>query len=407
MNLHNRFKVSINIVQLFAVIVLILCIDNVYVINKALKYTSYFYILRLIFCLFVLTLFLFKKYLPSKITSMIVVFYAYIFLLTIINNGDLVEAIKVYSRPLTIVLFIDIFWKKRKQYFSIWIMILLALVLFDGISMLLYPEGMYNTVTFDMYTLNWFLGYKTARYEYSMPLCVILGYLSCSKRNKFGRDFFLILIICGVQLLYSQAMGALISIIIIGCFCLIANAYIVFTNKNIPFYKICSGKVVVFSYIILLLSVFFLERIPLIRYIVENVFKKNVNLTGRTYIWEKCFEVILRNPILGNGYLAFEDYVEVTGFIQMGSAHNLFLNILVCSGIIGLIMYIKIIISAYDFDKYTYNGTRFILMISIISYLIIGIVSDSMFSALFGFPLFQILYLEGNSSEDRMILYDK
>ena len=73
----------------------------------------------------------------------------------------------------------------------------------------------------------------------------------------------------------------------------------------------------------------------------------NGNLTGRTQIWQDAFARFMDHPILGVGSNAFKAISE-SGLV----AHNSFLSVLVETGIVGLLLFLALVITAliYSFE---------------------------------------------------------
>lgn len=77
--------------------------------------------------------------------------------------------------------------------------------------------------------------------------------------------------------------------------------------------------------------------------------------TNRMYIWKRSLNLFVENPILGYGQDVFgkvfmenfrEDLIEVYGVPQtIDKAHNIYIQILVCTGILGFVSYMTFLIS--------------------------------------------------------------
>ena len=109
---------------------------------------------------------------------------------------------------------------------------------------------------------------------------------------------------------------------------------------------------------------------------------KDPTLTGRTWIWEKGFEKIISNPILGSGYQGVffrgnplaEDIWEAF-LVPSGAGfnfHNMFIDISVDLGLIGFVLYCLWICLFYirliHIDKPSFHKKEF-LAVLIITYL--------------------------------------
>lgn len=87
-------------------------------------------------------------------------------------------------------------------------------------------------------------------------------------------------------------------------------------------------------------------------------------LSGRETFWNYAMEMFHRHPIIGEGFLSFNDYAFNQGFRYYGErwnyqAHNVYLQLLGETGIIGFsliaILIILIIIKAISIAKHNLN----------------------------------------------------
>ena len=79
---------------------------------------------------------------------------------------------------------------------------------------------------------------------------------------------------------------------------------------------------------------------------------RNENLTGRTEIWKAMFKEALKSPVLGTGYGAFYvggatyDWSDISGGV-IGEGHNGYLDVFLELGIVGILLYLVLIVSAF------------------------------------------------------------
>ncbi|MFR6561945.1 MAG: O-antigen ligase family protein [Eubacterium ventriosum] len=71
-------------------------------------------------------------------------------------------------------------------------------------------------------------------------------------------------------------------------------------------------------------------------FIIENILGKTLTLSSRTIIWDKALALIGKESIIGYGA------GTLATVIQDRNAHCFFLQILIQSGIIGLLCYINV-----------------------------------------------------------------
>lgn len=75
------------------------------------------------------------------------------------------------------------------------------------------------------------------------------------------------------------------------------------------------------------------------RNIISETFNKSNTFSGRTEIWISMWELIKEHPIIGIGKLSSEKMLMITQINGATHAHNQFIQIIVNSGLIGLMMY--------------------------------------------------------------------
>tara|TARA_R110001583_G_scaffold126190_3_gene277777 strand:- start:9338 stop:10573 length:1236 start_codon:yes stop_codon:yes gene_type:complete len=158
---------------------------------------------------------------------------------------------------------------------------------------------------------------------------------------------FLLLITSSLILIKAKSLGAiasvLVSIILMYVIInyqkiLISISLRVLINFLVGFFCVCIVSTIIYS---------------LTHHIFDELMyslDKDPTLTGRTYIWDRGIELIANNPILGAGYQSVfvinssvaEDIWEFAS-VPSGSGfnfHNIFINIWVELGILGLILYL-------------------------------------------------------------------
>jgi len=104
------------------------------------------------------------------------------------------------------------------------------------------------------------------------------------------------------------------------------------------------------------------ERVKFTFEIKEGI---NRTLSGRLTLWQNSLQIIKKHPVLGVGYgpnifrkmylyPEYKFYVTDThGNFQQSDAHNLFLQIPIETGIIGLVVFMYLLVGCI---KYTYNS---------------------------------------------------
>ena len=266
----------------------------IFIISIKLPYISINAYLPVLLRLTFITVYLLKSVINNKLEKEIWVFLgwtAIILFSTIINRGSLFGMIDSFSSIVLVSIYYSSFnlIEKRIKVLKIWSKLLIFLCFFDGISMLLYPSGM---PTKSYYKLTWFLGYKTARMPFVLPLIVILPYVSYIKNDKIEKYIYFIICFCIALTLKAQATAATVSLI----FYIAVLFLIDFARNNTKwkkrFYSILNPINLLTIYGLLFILITIVQTNQYILYIVQNLFMKSEDISHRTLIWSMCFNFI-------------------------------------------------------------------------------------------------------------------
>lgn len=376
--------------QLESALVLLLSVDITYLNGIFHRLPTIQYYGRCILFVYLLLNYVRRGKCISKTMRVIWLFTLWILMITYIRNGELIEALKVFSAPLILCVYVDQNRNSAKLYkcLSVWKNILLAFVLIDFVTQIVYPNGMYRD---SMYSLNWFLGYKTSRLAFSLPLCVLSSISDMYTRKKLTWRSWICYILAIVTLLYSQATAASVTISILSVLIVLIciNRKGVFTERL--WEKLLNLKIVLIFYAVLSVMVVYIQNSPQIQYVLVNVLHKDPTLTTRTYIWNLCISSLQKHPFTGLGYLNSLNYQNLTNNMYATSAHNMSLSILISGGLIGLLIYIAIIIVAWKSFNNDASVEKKISSIAVIALLIIGMTSSSIVFSVCAFIFYELM----------------
>ena len=104
--------------------------------------------------------------------------------------------------------------------------------------------------------------------------------------------------------------------------------------------------------------VVFLRQISFYADFIESVFGKDASFTGRVDLWDQVLKLIAKNPVFGYGHLSMDGYIIFGNEHWMSaSCHNLYLDIMVEAGIIGLVIFfIMLLILLRNIDRCEYSS---------------------------------------------------
>lgn len=319
-----------------------------------------------------------------------------IILSTLANRGDLISAIVTASRSLIVILLLEIISKKKSNFFNVldsWIFCMMTVVIIDLITEIVYPNGLYNT---DIASINWFLGYKTARATYSLPL----GYISLYTNHKrYGRATFrwyFTMVLIAYNALLSQGLGLFITVVVLaGIVFLLEMMYM--GNKRRILDRIVSFvfnyKIVILLYAIITVMVVLFEN-PTIMQLVAGITGKTVNFSRRTIVWASLLPQIAKSPIIGYGYMPSAAYEKIIGFRGGSNAHNLILALLMNGGVILLALYTVLFCNTVKRKTAMYSLCDICLLIYLYATLLLGVTSAVFVLSTYAFVLYWIFEYE-------------
>ena len=273
----------------------------------------------------------------SKIQILIILYVLILLLSTAINGQNIMYFLTQYIPIIGISLYTEYALKKDSfTFFKSFSALIFIEILLNTISVYFFPRGMYGTGIYGSY--DYFMGYD----NYSAEILVIgLGTVflnSYINKNKIG----MIPILTSLLMLYSYfttqpatALSALIvELVLIIC------AFTIGKKKELKF---INYKLFLAIWIILFLALIVFQVQDLFAWLIVDTMNKDLTFTGRTFIWERCFDYFASSPIIGNGVVNFNLRTALVGIYH---AHSTILNVLIEGGIIGIIAYFSMLICA-------------------------------------------------------------
>jgi O-antigen ligase len=371
------YKISVRKLQ-----VVVLCIATALEAPYIREIFPRYYLLQLGVYVISAFLFLFEFFKTKlKLNKPFIILFLYVIylgLLTVFNSGSLYLYInKMYLLLAFALVLVTI--KTEEELLSvikIWRILLLVLVIIDVFTMILFPHGLYRSVhEYETYTNCWFLGYKTNRLLYSLPLLFFDSYIliKCEEKIRFFR--FLLYALLLFDVLYSKAtMGSVIIVLFIAG---LVSIYLVKPErltKNIIYKCMMNYKLYAIVYAIIFITVVVLQNNTFIQNITTTYFGKSYDFNNRYPIWSRCVEVFLKNPVFGYGILESEDYLRITWFAV--NPHNLLLSFLLTGGVLGLILVLLFIFASLK--NAVVNKQNAIMIFGIYLVFLLGITSSTL-----------------------------
>ena len=192
-----------------------------------------------------------------------------------------------------------------------------------------------------------------------IPALAIILFNDYYRNKRISRSSVVLLVICYIGKLYSQAVTSIIAMTIF----ILAVLMTLSSRKKalITALGILIDPTVMFgTFIVFTLMTLLFDITPLISAIFSP-FGKSGTMNGRTKIWALTVDSILRDPLIGYGQASPGYFQNIIGLPQWAKAathpHNYLLELLWSTGIIGTVIYMYIFINAVK-KLYQYRNIK-------------------------------------------------
>ena len=236
---------------------------------------------------------------------------------------------------------------------------------------------------------EYFIGGKNS---FSMTIIPAMAFYIAYITDKYGKLRFIdkLVLLCAIlEILYGKS-GT-------GVICIFIAVILLVTNKAIKNKKALVLTIVILNVLFLFAFTFVSET--KIWGDITSWLDKSSTLTARTTIWSLAKDNIAKHWLIGNGRGTELSYVNLWGERQnIFEAHNIFLQVLMCNGVVGLILYGKYLLKAVSkIDVNNYQQK--IIFITIFVCLINGLTESNCDSTLFRL-LIAFAYYANNLKEE-------
>lgn len=328
----------------------------------------------------------------SNVMWISLAYFVIVILSTFMNEGKIHMTLMNICPALGMCLFSDYSMRTRPHEFAKNVgYFLMILIVLDMFSILLYPNGMYSNA---LYSANWILGFKTQRANIAVPAIALLATESYLEYSKIRLYVWFVAVASIIASYLCESTGGMLGVI----FEMLFLVLLIYTEKGkirSKVGKIVTNKWISFLIIIIIdIMVTVLNDVSMFEPFIVDALGKDISFTGRTVIWAEAILLFLKSPIIGCGFLDSTQFIRLTGNYGGTQPHNLFLAILVYSGIIGILLYAGIFYLAIkNVDKKIekkING-GYIFRCCVIANFIIGITSMNAYTG-FNVASMVILY---------------
>lgn len=388
-------KIKVSSLHIISGVVMLFSLDIPFLSTYFGSIVNNLYIFQLFFAFLIVVInYLLKNRGISSSFLFILLFYFEILGTTYFNGADFNSALRLIVTPLLLTLFLD-GERNNNNFLDIltsWKIIFIFLLICDLITMVLFPQGLYATRA---YTINWFLGYKTQRLIYLLPLCVFEGILKSCRGNSLTFGSYLLMFLSILDAYLSQATGAFVTL---GGVCVLIHFTMLFREDS-RFFKFlrffANPYLIIVIYSFITISIVIFTSSTWVQYFVVDILHKSPTLSTRTILWNSSLKIINTSPLIGLGYLNVESFIKIMNSIYYSSPHNMVLSLLITGGVILLLLYVLILISSWNkMRRNNFSRTAFIGIIGIIATLIIGVSSSILVFSYCSFIFFLLVGID-------------
>lgn len=303
----------------------------------------------------------YKEIFKSKITIILALEIIILLISTIINNNNIVYALKFYIPFIILFLYLEFLIvnnKSRKMLNSI-CMVTGVFCIINFITVLMNS----NIGSTDVQNRMYFLGYDNSMASILIMTAFLFIVTSKLKFKKIKSEYIIILIVIILTCFMIRSATAKIGAIMLLIFLILTCKKNLLSKIN--YYSYLIVVIILFLFIVIFRNQVFLKEI------VVDVLQRDLTFSGRTQIWDMSMKEIQNNPVFGIGISKMEERNEKIGIYH---AHSTFLNIALEGGIIYLSIYaIKLIIIGKELNKTSNLEFKSIISFAIFTYYIMGI----------------------------------
>lgn len=368
-----------------------------------------FYVWKIISALIVCLMIIIKGKI-NKLDRALIMYCGTLVLSTIINRGEVMEAVSDVLALLIPFLLIEFY----KDQISLKEMVLPIIILIGvygiitTLQIIKFPfyiftiQGMRDNFAYmwsDTYGEIFALG-SLKRFGFMlMPALVFTLLIEYPKRKTMKAKMCIIgmSVLSLFLLIYSWSITSLFSVIVI------LTLYFLLQNR------IFSNCITIIDTKVFLLLFLLVNYLLIMTSFIDkfngflNLFGKSTNLSGRTYVWERAVQFIINKPILGYG---INTQFTALNFWNLVHMHNLLVNSAYEGGIIGLFFMIYVL---YLLSKsLSYNSERpevKILIIALLGVFILAFADTPDYNVIF--MMFPFMYSERRVREKGKIKWKK
>ena len=313
---------------------------------------------------------------------LLVMLYSFIILFSaVINNNITMGMIYTNFVYIGFIIYINYCMKDFKNFINA-LNILFTLLIIYNLILAIFSQSSYMYIGYQG-SQKVFVGTFESRNGISMVMIPAIAFILIRSEYIYekvrNKDILLCFMVLIIILLSKSSTGFIVGSLLVIYVLLLKKIKIkININKLMSIYTIIYTQVVIFRI-----------QETVFRGFIENILQKNVTLTGRTLIWDFIMKIIPNSLIFGYGR---NDIIAQNAIIRdVTEAHNGLLEILLCTGIIGLFVFILILLNVFKALNKSNSKISYILSMAIFLYFCIALTESAFTYTKIGFWILIII----------------
>lgn len=313
---------------------------------------------------------------------LLVMLYSFIILFSaVINNNITIGMIYTNFVYIGFIIYINYCMKDFKNFINA-LNILVTLLIIYNLILAIFVQSSYMYIGYQG-SQKVFVGTFESRNGISMVMIPAIAFILIRSEYIYekvrNKDILLCFMVLIIILLSKSSTGFIVGSLLVIYVLLLKKIKIkININKLMSIYTIIYTQVVIFRI-----------QETVFRGFIENTLQKNVTLTGRTLIWDFIMKIIPNSLIFGYGR---NDIIAQNAIIRdVTEAHNGLLEILLCTGIIGLFVFILILLNVFKALNKSNSKISYILSMAIFLYFCIALTESAFTYTKIGFWILIII----------------
>ena len=313
---------------------------------------------------------------------LLVMLYSFIILFSaVINNNITIGMIYTNFVYIGFIIYINYCMKDFKNFINA-LNIIVTLLIIYNLILAIFVQSSYMYIGYQG-SQKVFVGTFESRNGISMVMIPAIAFILIRSEYIYekvrNKDILLCFMVLIIILLSKSSTGFIVGSLLVIYVLLLKKIKIkINIDKLMSIYTIIYTQVVIFRI-----------QETVFRGFIENTLQKNVTLTGRTLIWDFIMKIIPNSLIFGYGR---NDIIAQNAIIRdVTEAHNGLLEILLCTGIIGLFVFILILLNAFKALNKSNSKISYILSMAIFLYFCIALTESAFTYTKIGFWILIII----------------